>query len=779
MDELLAEFIAETRETLEAVAGELVAWEHDPADQARLDTIFRFVHTVKGSCGFLDLPRLEKLSHAAEDVLSDVRSGKRIADSALVSGVLAIIDRIAELTNALDTGEAIPDGDEALIGALCDRRGGEGTKARNTVSTSRTAVRSIRISLDLLETMMNGVSDLVLARNELSRKLQDMGADPAIEASFDRLSSCVADMRETVTRMRMQRIEKLFSMIPRLVRDLAADLSKQVNLQIDGGDVELDREMIEMIRDPLTHIVRNALDHGLEHPEDRLRLGKPAAGMLRIDARQAGNQILIDIADDGRGIDTDRLVEKAIAAGVITPAEADRLSPEARLNLIFEPGISTAKGVTALSGRGVGMDVVRANVERIGGAIDIESIRGKGLMLSIRVPLTLTIIPALLVCAGGEFYAIPRSAIQEIVRETSAAVSIEHLGGSRIVRLRDQRIPVVLLEEALGIEIITQSIEPRSLVILNPAGGASYALSVARLHDHQELVIRPPSPAIMAIGIYAGMTLPDTGRPMLLLDPAGIADKVGIAAISNGADAIIAANDDADVAGIPTLLFRDLDGAERAVRLGVVERIGEVQSNQIGFSGGRLRASIDGRIIPLIGFDALTERETVAILRMNDGATEVAYAIDEVIDIVSLPPEIVPAKTEGIIAGVALIEGRQVEVLDAHWLFADSNDGVRAGADRPLCVLASADDAWMREVLKPLVEAAGYRTLLAGEEAGETADIIIATEDASTVEISADAQILRLRNDIVAREDKPDSIYRYDRAGLMSALQRGRGLRGG
>jgi len=771
MDDILAEFIAETRETLEAVAGELVAWEADPGDRERLDAIFRFVHTVKGSCGFLELPRLERLSHAAEGALADVREGRRIADSTLVSAVLGIVDRIGELAEALDSGEAVPDGDDYLIAALSAEAPKPEPAAPEPASAGqRGTLRSIRISLDLLDRLMGGVSDLVLARNELSRRLQDAGADPAIEGAFERLSICVGDMRDAITRTRMQRIEKLFASVPRLVRDLSGELGKSVELVVEGGDVELDREMIEVIRDPLTHIVRNALDHGIETPDQRVAAGKPPQGRLRIGARQSGNQIIIDIADDGRGIDTDRLLAKAIAARVVTAERAEKLSHEARLQLVFEPGLSTARSVTAISGRGVGMDVVRANIEKIGGLVDIASVPGQGMTLCLRVPLTLSIIPALTVGAAGQNFAIPRSSIQEIVREGGGSVAVERIGSTMIARLRDQRLPVVMLEDALGLPAGDAGAR-RSLVVVNPAGGATYALSVASLYDHQELVIRPSCPAVMAAGVYAGMTLPDTGRPMLLLDPAGIADQAGVAAITASEVEAVPASPAEARERVSMLLFRDLDGEERAVRLGVVERIEDVSGEQIRFVAGRLRLAIDGRIIPLVGFDKLIDREMLSVLRLNDGAVELAYAIDEVVDIVALEGDVARAPSAGIVAGATLIGGRQVEVLDPHWLFADATATAVDGGDRPLCLLADRDDPWMREVLRPLVESAGYRVAFAGDAEPTSADVVIAGEGAAPDHTVPPARLLKLRNAIAAREADGASVYRYDRAGLMTALQ--------
>src|SRR3954469_5772916 len=372
MDDLIADFVAECRDMLEALGGEIVAWEAQPDDRARLDNIFRFVHTVKGNCGFFDFPRLEALSHAAEDALADVRAGRRQPDGALVSAVLAIIDRIGEMIAAIEAGEDMPGGDDSmLIAALAP--GAEhhaapvAAVAADGQGKATSAPRTIRLSVELLDRVMSTVSDMVLARNELARRLRESQADVAVDGAFERLSSIIAEMRDAITRTRMQRIENLFVGLPRMVRDLSAELGKQVLVDIEGGDVELDREMIEMIRDPLTHIIRNAVDHGIEKPADRLKAGKREIGILAVAARQSGNQILIDIHDDGRGIDGKKLVEKAIGAGLVSKEDAAQLPPREQLALVFEAGLSTASQVTAISGRGVGMDVVRSNVERIGG----------------------------------------------------------------------------------------------------------------------------------------------------------------------------------------------------------------------------------------------------------------------------------------------------------------------------------------------------------------------------------------------------------------------------
>ncbi|RZM11029.1 MAG: hypothetical protein EOP68_04840, partial [Sphingomonas sp.] len=440
MDDLLQEFVAETRETLEALSGEIVLWEAAPADRARLDAIFRFVHTVKGSCGFLDLPRLGHLAHVAEEVLAQVRDGQRTPDTGLVSAVLAIVDRIGELTDAIDAGRSTDDTtDDLLIAALAEDAAPAATPVAETPQHARAVNRSVRLGVELLDRMMAGMSDMVLARNELARRLRDGDVDPRVEGALDRLSLTVAEMRDTITRTRMQRIDALFSPIPRMVRDLAAPLGKQVALSIEGGDVELDREMIELLRDPFVHIIRNAVDHGIGSPADRREVGKPETGNLRICARQSGNQILIEIEDDGRGVNTDRLVEKAIAAGILSELDAQRLGDQARTDLIFHAGLSSRDTVTAVSGRGVGMDVVRANIEQIGGRVAVRNRPGQGLSLILQVPLTLSIIPTIVLAVGGQRYAMPRQSIEEIVSLANPSVRIDPLGGGRIATLRGER----------------------------------------------------------------------------------------------------------------------------------------------------------------------------------------------------------------------------------------------------------------------------------------------------------------------------------------------------
>ena len=774
MEDLINEFIAETREMLEALGGEIVAWEAEPDDRARLDEIFRFVHTVKGNCGFFDLPRLETLSHAAEGVLAEVRSGQRTADHQLVSAVLAIIDRIGELVQALETGESISSADDAqLIDALREAPSAsdrEQQAAAGTVLEGRKAVRSIRLSIDLLDRMMSGVSDMVLARNELARRLREAPADMAVDAAFERVSACIAEMRDAITRTRMQRIDNLFVTLPRMVRDLSSELGKRGTLEIDGGDVELDREMFEMIRDPLTHIVRNAIDHGIEPSDHRVSIGKSAAGTLRVCARQSGNQILIEISDDGRGIDGEKLVKKALANNVINEQQAERLSAAQKTALIFEAGLSTAKEITSISGRGVGMDVVRANVERIGGIVDVDSKLGHGLRLTLRVPLTLTIIPALTVSVGGQVFAIPRSAIEEIVRSRNDTVWVEALGGSHVACIRDKRIPLIWLSEVLGVEAQAQEGE-QSFIVLKPAGGDVYALGVDCVHDHEELVIKPAAPLVMATGLYAGTTLADDGSPILLLDPSGIADRAGILLDQNEIEKLAAKPEQPEMRleGTPALLFKTLAGTKRIVPLAVVERIEDVMPNTIRRSAGRLRVSIGDEILPLAGCGDEIPTHKIRVLRLTDGCSEIAYAFADAADLVTLDGEIKPAASPGEVSGVTLVGSDQVEIVDTYWLFAETASASASGEDKPVCALPTMDP-WMNTILRPIIESAGYRVVSLID--AEAADILIANADDDEVPPVASGQVVRIRSSADADGEDDESIYRYDRAGLISALSR-------
>lgn len=804
MDDLLAEFIAETREMLEATGGELVAWEADPGDRARLDAIFRFVHTVKGNCGFFDFPRLASLSHAAEDALADCRAGRREADAALVTGVLAIIDRIAVMIDAIEAGEEFPEGgDEALIAGLDvsretandmatdPQRDGDdiaaahplhapaktlletGTSEETATPTRRAdaaAQRTIRLPVELLDRVMSGVSDMVLARNDLAHRLRQAGNQPTIDGPFERLTTILSDVRDAITRMRMQRIETLFGALPRLVRDLSAELGKQVMVDLDGGDVELDREMIETIRDPLTHIIRNAIDHGIETPHARLEQGKREIGLLAIAARQSGNTISIVLADDGRGLDEERIAAKAVATGLVTAAERAAMPRDKILNLIFEPGFSTAETVSNVSGRGVGLDVVRQNLEKVGGSIKVASVPGEGTTFTLQIPLTLSIIAGLTVEAGGQRFAIPQSYVEEIVQGTARALDLTRLGETALVTFRGVRVPCLMLGEVLGLADDEAAKEP-TLVMLRLASGDLFALAVEGIHNHGDLVVKPLAPAVMKSGLYAGSTLLDDGTPVLLLDVANIAARHHL--VSDTRTRVLGplADEAAEVADAAAraMLFTDFAGRRSAVRLELVQRIETAPVAAIDRSAARPRVVIDGLILPLIGLpDTPLTQTRVRLLRLSDGACELLYAVREVEDAVELAEALAPVPEDPLAEAMTLIGGTPVTLIDAHALFALHGEAPQAAA-RPRCTLP--DGEWARTILAPLVASAGY-DIVDPAEAGEAA-IGILFEDvyevAETLGRPLPSRVIRLRD----QPDAPagaETIYRYDREGLLAAL---------
>lgn len=790
MDDLREEFIAETRETLEILAGQLVQWEKDPSDKSLIDSAFRFVHTVKGSCGFLDLPRLLRLSHAAEELLSHARDEQIVVSSDMVTAVLAVIDRISELTEALESGEPVFDNDATLIDAMLAFLPDKGTPAIPAAAirqlhqdepgeaideaASASKTRTVRVSLTLLDKLMNGISDLVLARNEVSRQLRRVGSDNEIDQAFGRLSSTVAEMRDAIGMMRMQHIDRLFSTLPRSLRDICIELGKQIELTVEGSEVEVDREMVEALRDPLTHILRNAADHGIEDPEQRRSVGKDPVGHIRVVARQSGNQILIEISDDGRGIDVEKLGQRAIARKLLTSSQWQNMPERAKLETIFAPGLSTAEAVTSISGRGVGMDVVRTNMHAIGGSIDLENNEGQGLKITLRLPLTLSIIAGLSLRAGGQIYGISRSAVVEIVSVTNRSVEIEEIGGMPVAKVRGERLAYAKLETILGVAEMEDSQSARSLVIIKPAVGATFALDVEAVVDNEELVVKPGAPLIMATGLYAGTSLPDNGKPMLLLDASGLAAEIGVEqdlfemANRNQVTDAEQNKQDADSG----LLFQTLDGTVQAIRLAVVDRIEDVDGSAFHQVGGRLCVSVEQVLYDAKGLKTLPDAgATVKMLRLSDGSTSVFLAVADVIDIFALDREIAPSLLPEVYEGIVHVDGKPVEVLNSYSFFeALPGENPIGISQRSLCFVdASCDDGWAQNILAPLLSASGYEVSFDPTDQSRAA--VVLANGANTQKTVGDGRVVALRDSLQVKDEERGSIYRYDRLGLLSAIE--------
>lgn len=747
MDELTGEFVSETRETLERVSEALVAWEAQPTDSARLDEIFRFVHTVKGSCGFLDLPRIEGLAHAAESALAGVRDGTRTADGSLVGTMLSIIDRIATLVAALDADSKIepPEvaGDLALIDAL-DRRIAVDNP---TTPFAPAQARTVRIGVPLLESMMNQVSELVLVRNELARSVRGHD-DRELAARFERLGGIVAELRDSVTRTRMQPIDRLFATLPRLVRDTARECGKLVVLDLGGQDVEIDREMVESIRDPLLHIVRNAIDHGIEAPMDRVRIGKPEVGTIRIAALQSGNQVSIEISDDGRGVDTSRLIEKAVAAKIMDPARAASLDVAAATALMFEPGLSTANEVTNVSGRGVGMDVVRANVERLGGNVVLANRPGTGLTITLKAPLTLSIVNALIVVAGGQRFAIPRGAIEEVVPLRDGAARLDDLGGGKVAVVREMAHPAFVLASLLKMGVAT----PLLVVMVTTPSGGRFALAVDTVADHEELVVRPMAPQLASHGIFAGQSLGDDGQPIVVLDPTGLAQLGGLQ--RTGVDALVARTEPPEAPAPSVLVATAFDGRKIAVRAAVIERLIETDDRDWTDVEGKRFVLVDGLYMPAPAHGELPQQRAIPALLLNDGTRRVVLGVIAVHDLIPMP-RAVPVDTHAV-EGLLQIGGEPILLIDVFGLFDFATVSVPR---RRVAVIALESTPWARAMLAPLVAAAGYEVrFCAGDDAD--ADLVIHL-DGDEVAGSARHQIALSRG-----PDGGVAVDRYDRTTL-------------
>ncbi len=841
MDDLLTEFLTETTENLAVIDGELVELERNPNDSAILSNIFRLVHTIKGTCGFLGLPRLEAIAHAGENVLGKLRDGTLPITADAVTSVLRCIDTIRGLLSELEANGCEPTGDDAAIiaelnaiveqlapalaavpaaslaplaapgtpGATVEvdavpvasdgdfeiiqsddgfpvagellaeveaaraagaraateaeiaadleaerQREGElrpsapkpvvkesEAKAAETVVEARepsVVSQSIRVPVDTLDTLMTLVSELVLTRNQLLQIARGR-KDNEFAAPLQRLSHITTELQEGVMKTRMQPIGNAWAKLPRIVRDLSHESGKKIDLQMLGAETEVDRQVLELIKDPLTHMVRNSADHGIESPDDRRKAGKGEVGTITLNAFHESGHIIIEIRDDGRGLDADRIRRKAVASGLISDTEAMAMPDQQVFHFIFKAGFSTAEKVTTVSGRGVGMDVVRTNIDRIGGSIDLRSTPGFGSTFIIKIPLTLAIVSALIVSSRGLRFALPQICVLELVRTGTNETRIERINTSSLLRLRDQLLPVVELSRLLqlsqmGCQLLesgegdgareTGKNQLDCLVIVAQVGTKRFGIIVDEVFDTEEIVVKPMAPILHGIPYYAGNTILGDGSVIMILDPNGLAST--IEQTSAGSGDLENAAGEGGQEKTRLLLFRAGEGETlKAIPLELVSRLEEIEGSKVEHAQGRAMLQYRGRLMPLVPYNpdhGWNGEASYPVLVFSDREHCMGLVVDEIIDIVEERLAIeVKASKEGLV-GSAIIGGRATDIIDAaRYLtsaFADWFEAANSQAyGEPAAmrrILLVEDSPFFRNLLLPMLDAAGYAVTAVG-----------------------------------------------------------------
>ncbi len=819
MDDLLNEFLTETNESLDVVDVELVRFEKDPTDKAVLNNIFRLVHTVKGTCGFLGLPRLEAVAHASENVLGKFRDGELEVSTAAVSLILKSIDAIKSILADLEANECEPEGndkelidhlnevaagklpvvsaapavsantfangekkiepvlgrdllpgevsladleaafnaapgpyqetvtdqemteedgsdqDEAVTVAAAPKAGASGKKddKETTAKSSENSIanQSVRVSVDLLEDMMTMVSELVLTRNQLMQIVREQD-DSKFKVPLQRLNLVTTELQEGVMKTRMQPIGNAWQKLPRIVRDLSHELGKKIELQMIGAETELDRQVLELIKDPLTHMIRNSADHGLEQPKKRKESGKSELGTIKLNAYHEGGHVIIQISDDGAGLNIERIKQKAISSGLATEAELEEMSELQIGNFIFKAGFSTAEKVTSVSGRGVGMDVVRTNIEKIGGTVDVRSTEGRGSVFTVKIPLTLAIVSALIVEANGERFAVPQISVIELVRASNNSEhKIELIKASPVLRLREQLLPLVYLRDILRMDRKAPSVLPNTdnaekvteqrakedFVVVTQVGGFRFGIVVDRVYDTEEIVVKPVAPILRHITVFSGNTILGDGSVIMILDPNGIANMYGNITVDQEetkAEVVTVDDQDKDVS---LLIFRAGGATPKAVPLSLVARLEEIDCTAIESSNGRDVLQYRGQLMPLVRISdsyPLRTEGRQPILVFADETRTMGLAVDEIVDIVEDVLKIeLTAETAGLV-GTAVIAGVATEVIDvSHYLVVafpdwfEESRKTRAKAARRILLID--DSPFFRNMLAPVLGTAGYK----------------------------------------------------------------------
>ncbi len=740
MDDLIAEFLTETNEGLAELDNALVSLEQNPENPELIKKIFRVLHTIKGTCGFLGLSRLEKVAHKGEDVLGLFRDGKLKVKPEYVSVILEAMDRIKLIIAGIEQTGSEPAGDDsALTGKLeAIFNGGDlsavaavpapaptpkipaaaepdehgfvpvtaaamaaaiegqsappppptppqaaappAAAAAPAASTeSNLANQSLRVSVEVLENLMTMVSELVLTRNQL---LQILRAQKETEfaAPLQRLNLVVSDLQDGVMKTRMQPIGNAWGKLPRIIRDISTELGKKIDLEMHGQETELDRQVLELIKDPLTHMVRNSADHGLEKPADRLAAGKPEIGRIVLKSFHEGGHIIIEIADDGKGLPLEKIKQKIIQNGLSTEAEVASMSSQQIYQYIFKAGFSTAEKVTSVSGRGVGMDVVRSNIEKIGGSIELKSIEGKGTTFTIKIPLTLAIVSALIVDVGGERFAVPQLSVRELVMVNPQSDSrIETINGTPVFRLRDSLLPLVEMQNLLGMKSPEGTSDGNKYIIVTHVGAHSLGILVDRVYDTEEIVVKPVTRVLRNLQMFSGNTILGDGQVIMILDPGGILKSLGM---TEGVDSAARRQDDTPAAEkdgreLPLLLFRAGDEALKAAPLEMVSRLEEVDLAAVEHANGRMVVQYRGTLMPLYRFDSggdLPRAGRRPVIVFTSNGNPAGLLVDKILDITTHYGGLNMAH-EGRLMGSVIINESATDIINPSWYMTGRMEG--------------------------------------------------------------------------------------------------------
>lgn len=746
--DIVKDFLIESQENLDRLDRDLVGLEKNPKDKDALAGVFRTIHTIKGTCGFLGFTKLEKVAHVGENLLTRLRDGQLTLNPEITTALLGMVDAIRQMLKEIQsTGSdgandypelretltqlqkpAVPAAPQVPVGAAVPAqvspkpaaasKSSETSKAPSSPALSQAAgtiaaaeaparpatkiedpppaqvqeakprdaaPETIRVGVNLLDKLMTQVGELVLARNQLLQIANTVG-DTALHAVSQRMNLIATELQEEVMKTRMQPIGNIWSQFPRTVRDVALGCNKEVGIEMEGEKTELDKTIIEAIKDPLTHLVRNSVDHGIELPADRIKAGKTRAGRLILRAFHEGGQVNIEISDDGAGLNAERIRQKAVERGVIGGEQAARMNEREIYNLIFLPGFSTAEKVTNVSGRGVGMDVVKTNVERIGGNVDVQSTRGQGTTVRVKIPLTLAIIPALVVTCCGERYAIPQVSLLELVRLEADEVStgIELVHGAPVYRLRGQLLPLVYLSRELKLDVDANQAKRHdgavNIVVLQ-ADERQFGLVVDQINDTEEIVVKPLRKQLKTVKTFAGSSIMGDGKVALILDVLGLAQRASVITETRERAITEKTAESANQEEKQTfLLFAGPGDSRMAIPLSTLARLEEFPVAQVEMSGSQWVTQYRGQILPLIRLNVVLEERRnklralqapptvdsgpIQVLVLNNEGRAFGLVVEKILDIIEDRADVRSPATRAAVLYSVVISNRVTELLD-------------------------------------------------------------------------------------------------------------------